>query len=331
MRLVLLGPPGAGKGTQAQRLISKYGIVHLSSGEMLRAAAAAGTPLGLRAKSLIDRGQLVPDDMIVSIIAERIDQPDAKDGFILDGFPRTVPQAEALERLLAGRGLTLDVVIALVVNEGILLDRIEKRVADMTARGEILRADDNPEVLRERLAAYRTQTAPLIDHYARKSMLRPVDGMDSVEEVGQAIDDILTEAGERNRARTAALAEPLPGKAIAPDLATDPEARSRKAAKRANPAKMASKRTAGKARRGSGKAVKRKAKAAKRAAKKTLKKTAKGSKKPTARRGGATAKPRKKTRKSVRKPARKPPHGRSAKTKGKQRKSGRRGRLTKAR
>jgi adenylate kinase len=194
MRLVLLGPPGAGKGTQAQRLVSKYGIVHLSSGEMLRAAAAAGTPEGLHAKSLIDRGKLVPDDMIVSIIADRIDRPDAKGGFILDGFPRTVPQAEALERLLAERGLKLDAVIALVVNEGILLQRIEKRVAEMTARGETLRADDNSEVLRGRLAAYRAQTAPLIDHYAKRGLLRPVDGMASVQEVGAAIDHMLATA-----------------------------------------------------------------------------------------------------------------------------------------
>ena len=121
MRLVLLGPPGAGKGTQAKRLVSKYGIVHLSSGEMLRAAAAAGTPVGLRPRRLIDRGELVPDEMVVAIIADRIDQPDAEAGFILDGFPRTVPQAEALDRLLAERGLQLDAVIALTVDEGILL------------------------------------------------------------------------------------------------------------------------------------------------------------------------------------------------------------------
>ncbi len=194
MRLVLLGPPGAGKGTQAQRLIAKYGIVHLSSGEMLRAAAAAGTPLGLEAKSLIDRGQLVPDAMIVSIIAERIDQPDARSGFILDGFPRTVPQAQALERLLAERGLALDAVIKLKVDEGILLDRIEKRVADMIARGESLRADDNAEVLKGRLAAYRALTAPLADHYAAKGLLNQVDGMMPVDEVAAAIDRILAPA-----------------------------------------------------------------------------------------------------------------------------------------
>src|SRR6202163_4479544 len=133
MRLILLGPPGAGKGTQAQRLVQKYGIVQLSTGDMLRAAVAAGTPVGLRAKSIMDRGELVPDDVVVAIIADRIGQPDAKHGFVLDGFPRTVPQAEALDRLLAQRGLKLDAVIQLKVDEGSLLKRIETRVAQMTA------------------------------------------------------------------------------------------------------------------------------------------------------------------------------------------------------
>ena len=169
MRLILLGPPGAGKGTQAQRLVSKHGIVHLSTGDMLRAAVAAGTPVGLRAKSMMERGQLVPDEVVVAIVADRIDQPDAKRGFMLDGFPRTVPQAEALDRLLAERGLGLDAVIELKVDEGILLERIETRVGQMTARGETLRADDNPEVLKGRLEAYRAQTAPLVDYYAGKA------------------------------------------------------------------------------------------------------------------------------------------------------------------
>jgi adenylate kinase len=208
MRLVLLGPPGAGKGTQAQRLVSKYGIVHLSSGEMLRAAALAGTPVGLRAKSLIDRGELVPDEMVVAIIANRIDRPDAKVGFILDGFPRTVPQAQALDRLLAERGLQLDAVIALTVDEGILLQRIEKRVADMTARGQPLRADDNPDVLKGRLVAYRAQTAPLADYYAARGMLKRVDGMAPVEAVAAAVDRALVSE--------AAMADPRLGPPPAP-------------------------------------------------------------------------------------------------------------------
>ncbi|HZP71597.1 MAG TPA: adenylate kinase [Pseudolabrys sp.] len=216
MRLILLGPPGAGKGTQAQRLIAKYGIIQLSTGDMLRAAVAAGTPIGLRAKSIMDRGELVPDEVVVAIIAERIDQPDARRGFVLDGFPRTVPQAEALDRLLAERGLKLDAVIELKVDEGILLQRIEKRVAEMTARGEKVRADDNPEVLKGRLAAYRAQTAPLAGYYAGKGMLRSVDGMASIAEVAAAIDRHLAEAGSpeaklerrpRQRRRKARLAK----------------------------------------------------------------------------------------------------------------------------
>jgi adenylate kinase len=215
MRLILLGPPGAGKGTQAQRLIAKYRIVQLSTGDMLRAAVAAGTPVGLRAKSIMDRGELVPDDVVVAIIAERIDQPDARRGFVLDGFPRTVPQAEALERLLAERGLKLDAVIELKVDEGILLRRIEKRVAEMVARGEKVRADDNPEVLKGRLAAYRVQTAPLVGHYAATGALRSVDGMAPIEDVADAIDRHLAPAGQ------------LKAKA------TKPPARKRETAKRA--------------------------------------------------------------------------------------------------
>jgi adenylate kinase len=200
MRLILLGPPGAGKGTQAQRLIQKYGIVQLSTGDMLRAAVAAGTPVGLRAKAIMDRGELVPDEVVVAIIADRIDQPDAKRGFVLDGFPRTVPQAQALDRLLAERGLRLDGVIELKVDEGILIKRIENRVAEMSARGEKLRADDNPEVLKGRLVAYRAQTAPLAGYYAGKGILKSVDGMAAIDAVTAAIDQILgSGAGKTGR------------------------------------------------------------------------------------------------------------------------------------
>src|ERR1700716_3041860 len=159
MRLILLGPPGAGKGTQAQRLVDKHGIVQLSTGDMLRAAVKAGTAVGLRAKDIMDRGELVPDDVVVAIVSDRVDQPDAKKGFILDGFPRTVPQAVALDRMLAAKGLKLEGVIELKVDTSILHERIANRVAETKARGEALRPDDNPEVLRTRIETYREQTA----------------------------------------------------------------------------------------------------------------------------------------------------------------------------
>jgi adenylate kinase len=217
MRLILLGPPGAGKGTQAQRLVQKHGIVQLSTGDMLRAAVAAGTPVGLRAKSIMDAGQLVPDEVVVAIIADRIDQPDCKRGFVLDGFPRTVPQAKALDRLLAERGLKLDGVIELKVDEGILLKRIETRVAEMTVRGEKLRADDNPEVLKGRLAAYRAQTAPLIDYYGGLGQLKSVDGMAPIDAVTAAIDRILRPAKAkpaRRKGKTAKTTAKKPAKRL---------------------------------------------------------------------------------------------------------------------
>jgi adenylate kinase len=194
MRLILLGPPGAGKGTQALHLVAKYGIVQLSTGDMLRAAVAAGTPIGRQAQDIMARGALVPDDVVVSIIAERIEQPDARKGFILDGFPRTVPQAAALDRLLAERGLALDAVIELRVDEDALIRRIESRVAQMRARGEALRADDNPEVLHKRLKAYREQTAPLAAYYQHQGVLRTVNGMAPIAEVTAAIDHALSAA-----------------------------------------------------------------------------------------------------------------------------------------
>jgi adenylate kinase len=192
MRLILLGPPGAGKGTQSQKLVEKYGIVQLSTGDMLRAAVKAGTPVGLKAKDIMDRGELCPDDVVVAIVADRIDQPDAKQGFILDGFPRTVPQAEALDRILKVKGVTLDGVIELRVEEDSLLKRIESRIAETKARGEPLRADDNPSVLAQRLKAYHAQTAPLITYYKDRGVLKSVDGMAPIAAVTAAIEGLLT-------------------------------------------------------------------------------------------------------------------------------------------
>lgn len=240
MRLILLGPPGAGKGTQAQRLISKYRIVQLSTGDMLRAAGAAGTPVGLQAKAKMDRGELVPDDVVVAIIADRIDLPDAKNGFVLDGFPRTVAQAEALDRLLAERSLKLDAVIELAVDEGILLKRIEKRVADMIARGERVRSDDNPEVLKGRLAAYRALTVPLSYYYASKGIHGVVDGMAPIDAVAAAIDRLLAEG--RTKGRTKA--------ATAKRSKASPKARSKARSKKPR-AKAAARRAGSRARKAS--------------------------------------------------------------------------------
>jgi adenylate kinase len=192
MRLILLGPPGAGKGTQAQRLVQTHGIVQLSTGDMLRAAVKAGAPIGRKVEAIMARGELVPDDVVVAIVSDRIDQPDARKGFILDGFPRTVPQAEALERMLVEKRLRLDGVVELQVDEGALLKRLATRVADMRARGEAVRPDDNPEALKTRLKVYRTQTAPLIAFYGKKGLLRSVDGMAPIDAVSAAIDRVLT-------------------------------------------------------------------------------------------------------------------------------------------
>jgi adenylate kinase len=206
MRLILLGPPGAGKGTQAQRLVQKYGIVQLSTGEMLRAAVAAQTPVGLQAKDIMASGALVPDEIVIGIISDRLDQPDMKNGFILDGFPRTVPQAVALDELLKKKHIKLDAVIELRVNESALLNRVETRVAEMQARGEDVRIDDTPEVLSKRLANYRAQTEPLIHYYSERRKLLTVDGMMTIEHVTREINRILTAIGavEPRAARSAA-------------------------------------------------------------------------------------------------------------------------------
>jgi adenylate kinase len=189
--LILLGPPGAGKGTQARRLIDRYGIVQLSTGDLLREAAATGSPAGLKAHEIMTRGELVPDDMVVAIVAERINRPDCANGFILDGFPRTVGQAEALYHLLHDKGLGIDAVVQIKVDEDILVQRVEKRVKEMEERGETVRADDTPDVLRRRLAAYRAQTEPLVDYYARKGFLVSVDGMLPIDQVTVEIEALL--------------------------------------------------------------------------------------------------------------------------------------------
>jgi adenylate kinase len=195
MRLILLGPPGSGKGTQAQRLVARHGIVQLSTGEMLRAAVAAQTPVGIKAQHIMASGGLVPDEIVVGIISDRLDQPDAARGFILDGFPRTVPQAEALDALLKKKHIKLDAVIELRVNESALLQRVETRVAEMRGRGEEVRIDDTPEVLTKRLASYRALTEPLIHYYSERRKLLTVDGMMTIEHVTREIDRILAAIG----------------------------------------------------------------------------------------------------------------------------------------
>jgi adenylate kinase len=191
MRLILLGPPGAGKGTQAERLVKRLAIPQLSTGDMLRAAAAAKTPVGLKAKDIMNRGELVPDDIVVQIVADRIDERDAKKGFILDGFPRTVPQADALGKMLSEKGLKLDAVVEFKVAEDELIERMKLRKKQAEERGDPVRRDDDPEVFKTRLKAYRAQTKPLIDYYRSKGTLKTVDGMQPIDKVTQEISRVL--------------------------------------------------------------------------------------------------------------------------------------------
>ncbi|MBX9684395.1 MAG: adenylate kinase [Hyphomicrobium sp.] len=191
MNLILLGPPGAGKGTQSQLIAEKSGIPQLSTGDMLRAAVAAGSPIGLKAKQIMADGRLVPDEIVIGIIAERISQPDCARGFILDGFPRTLPQASALDRLLTSKGKGLNVVIELKVDDMALADRIEKRARETLASGGKVRADDNAEALKTRLMAYYRETSPLLGYYYAHGLLQTVDGMAAIQTVTGKIDEIL--------------------------------------------------------------------------------------------------------------------------------------------
>jgi adenylate kinase len=299
MRLILLGPPGAGKGTQAQRLVQRYGIVQLSTGEMLRAAVAAQTPIGLKAKDIMASGGLVPDEIVIGIISDRLDQPDMVNGFILDGFPRTVPQAEALDELLKKKHMKLDSVVELRVNESALLQRVESRVSEMRTRGEQVRVDDTPEVLSKRLASYRSLTEPLIHYYSERRKLLTVDGMMTIEHVTREINRILTAIGAVDgKAAKEKAPKGSRSKAKAPKKPSKSASKKAVAAKRItkaakavarSPAKSAGKKgsgVSGKAASAAGKA----GKPASKRAKKSVRKASSGSKARPSRSGGKAAK-----------------------------------------
>ena len=192
MRLVLLGPPGAGKGTQATRIAKRFAVPQLSTGDMLREAVASGSALGTRVKDIMERGELVPDDVVMAVIADRMDHSDAANGFVLDGFPRTVAQAEALDRELAARGIGLDAVLELEVDEDVLLVRIEGRAEEAGKKGLPVRRDDNTEVFKTRLKAYRAQTAPVTEYYRSQGLLHIVDGLQPIDVVTEELAEVLS-------------------------------------------------------------------------------------------------------------------------------------------
>ncbi|GJD55563.1 adenylate kinase [Methylobacterium dankookense] len=191
MRMVLLGPPGAGKGTQATRIVARLGIPQLSTGEMLRSAVAAGSAIGLQVKAVMERGGLVPDDLVLEMVRQRICHPEARHGFILDGFPRTVAQAEALDVLLGDEGSALDAVIELQADLAVLVDRMAARVEEARSRDGAVRPDDNPTAFRVRLETYRRQTAPLSEYYGARGKLRLVDGMQPIDDVTRSVFSVL--------------------------------------------------------------------------------------------------------------------------------------------
>jgi adenylate kinase len=195
MRVIFLGPPGCGKGTQAKLLGERLGVPAVSTGDMLREAVRQGTPLGQRAKTIMDAGELVPDDVVIGLIRERIGAPDARQGFLLDGFPRTVEQARALDRLLAGNGVSLDGVLNLLVPETTLVERMLSRAVNEG------RSDDRPETVAERLRVYREKTAPLVDHYRELGVLSDIDGSGEIAEIAERIEQALAESARARRER----------------------------------------------------------------------------------------------------------------------------------